>query len=144
VPLIGECVPTSWIYLETLLRVVYGPLFHEVRPLSTFHVTCRSVLHTLHPHSLNPHAFPLKLTLSSLELVLFLLKKVETLVGKWKHLNKRWKESVGLSFSQCASLALLSHPHLIHLPFPFNLKAHALIGWIFSLSCLFPWMFDTC
>jgi len=55
-----------------------------------------------------------------------------------------WKESMGHLSSQYASLTLLSSPIQLIFPFPphpKNLWSH---WWLSSLSCLVPWMFDTC
>jgi hypothetical protein len=115
---------------------------HEVRPLSTFHVDCRSVSHTLHPHSLTSSHL-------SLETHAFLFRTCAfPLEGRWKHLlgsgnisikdgRKAWASPLANAHLLPCFLTL----HLIHLPFPFNLKAHALIGWISprvvsSLGCL--------
>jgi len=133
-PFIGKCVPLPCKWLETHFKWVVGPSFHMCAPpypLTCHLGMCHHTPNTLLPH---PHVFSLELTLS--------------LFVKWKHQALNWKllwwKAWVISSTNAPSFDGQLIPEFTSFtisPQPKSSRPH----WLkFSMSCLFPWIFDKC
>jgi hypothetical protein len=117
---------------------------------STSHVPCGSVSHTL-PHTLSlPHVFPFETHALMGNLRFHSLNHMET--SHVKVGNITLKEETPFASLYVGLLLPITHPlsngHLtLHFtshaisPYPKIMSSHWLLS---SMSCLVPWMFDTC